>query len=756
VSDDLPTPEPLAKRSSPRTFTTHHTGRLDALVRDKADPTRDLYATRTDIFFICAVAFLVVNTTFCAINFALGLPLGAWLFNAAATPFVLALVLTVRRRGYSRPLAFVSISALGLVIIASAFTSGGLISGDAYWVLFLPLAAALLSVGRQSAAWGILSMLSVLGMWMAHTNGLLLGSDTPMPDALVTRHALNALGVIAAASSITWAFATLYDRSLARAHDALARAESDREELDRVARALDDALGRLRALTDHTDALIFSFDADLELVGFNAPADAFFTGLGRGPLTTGTPVLDLHVRNRALARDFYDRALAGEAYTSDFVVGTGANEIIFELTLSPVSTDGAVSMVTVLARDITAQRKLERERELLHAQAADYERLERLGVMAGAFAHDFNNLLTGILGEIELATESLEDDDADEALESLVAARAATVRASDTTRTLLTYAGRRPKRTELLDARDCARDARTLARSATGRAIEIELFVEDEPAHIHGDVGQLEQLLLNLLINAVQATLEHHDSDHPPVRLRVHTLDLDDLGGSVTPWIERQRGEHVVVEVTDSGPGLTREAIGRVFEPFYSTKDSGQGLGLAAASGIARSHGGHLGVESQPGAGATFRLVLPLAKDARSTVPVSASKDSLDAGGLVLVVDDNDDVRSALKRMLERVGFEVVDADNGRDALDAWDREPPRVSIVDMLMPGMDGAQVLAAIKERDPLAPVLLVSGYTDQDVEHLQLSYPPHTVLFCPKPISLEQLFGALDHLLDAPSDT
>jgi DNA-binding NtrC family response regulator len=161
-------------------------------------------------------------------------------------------------------------------------------------------------------------------------------------------------------------------------------------------------------------------------------------------------------------------------------------------------------------------------------------------------------------------------------------------------------------------------------------------------------------------------------------------------------------------------------------------------------------------VESQPGAGATFRLALPLAKDARSTVPVSASKDSLDAGGLVLVVDDNDDVRSALKRMLERVGFEVVDADNGRDALDAWDREPPRVSIVDMLMPGMDGAQVLAAIKERDPLAPVLLVSGYTDQDVEHLQLSYPPHTVLFCPKPISLEQLFGALDHLLDAPSDT
>ena len=712
----------------------------------------DTHETRSGVFVICAIAFFIVNAAFAIINFSLGLPVGSWAFNMGVIPIVGGLIWAERRFGYSSKLAFVSVLTLAFTVITSAFFSGGIFSGDVYWVLFIPLAAALLSVGRQSAMWGILSFLSVLAMWWAHAQGMTLGASVVMNEPLVPRHAINALGVVAAASSITWAYSTLYDRSLQRANDALERAEQEREERDEVALALDDALARLRALTDHTDALIFSFDADLAILSFNAPTDAFFTKIGRGPLEPGSPILSLHSDSTQRARDLYARALDGEPYTTDFVFDVNGGSRTFEVNFSPVMIDDEVSLVTVLARDITLQRDMERERTLLRENAFENERLERLGVMSGAFAHDFNNLLTGILGEIELAAESLADDDIDEVVESLAAARSATIRAADTTRTLLTYAGRRPKRTELLDARECARAASTLARSATGRAIDIELVFEDEPALIHGDVGQLEQLLLNLIINAIQSTLEHHDSDHPPVRLRVHCRALDAIDRTSTPWITTPSGEYVVLEVTDGGIGLTKEAIGRIFEPFYSTKEHGQGLGLAAASGIARSHGGHLSVESQPGAGATFRLVLPRTTTELTAPPTPPSKNQLDASGVVLLVDDNDDVRASFTRMLGRVGFEVVAVDNGRDAIKAWDERTPKLSIVDMLMPGMNGADVLAAIKTRDPLAPVLLVSGYTDQDIERLVSMHPPNTVLFCSKPISLDELFGAIDHLLES----
>jgi len=359
--------------------------------------------------------------------------------------------------------------------------------------------------------------------------------------------------------------------------------------------------------------------------------------------------------------------------------------------------------------DVTESRAL--ESRLNRAQT-----LESLGTLAGGVAHDFNNLLVGILGGADVARQELPPGHP--AQESLRIVTEAAQRAGGLCRQLLAFAGRAEPRLEPVHLGALVKETADLLGVSAGRRRTLRCQVEPDLPDVMGDPHQLRQVLLNLVTNAAEAS---GAGDAISLSARQVVLDAQALrtfqfgdAGEAGRWVQLQ--------VTDLGHGIAPAVLARIFDPFFSTKASGRGLGLAATLGVVRRHGGCIRVESELGSGTTFTILLPPNKRSESTRPAPSSdgpSDHLRLQGRVLVVDDEPTVRRVARRILSGIGLEVTEADDGLEGAAAVEADPSRYALVllDLTMPGLDGVGALARIRAAAPGLPVILASGYAQEE---------------------------------------
>ncbi|RMG16522.1 MAG: PAS domain-containing hybrid sensor histidine kinase/response regulator [Planctomycetota bacterium] len=405
--------------------------------------------------------------------------------------------------------------------------------------------------------------------------------------------------------------------------------------------------------------------------------------------------------------------------------------------------------------DITARVQAEETNRSLREQLLRTQKLESLGLLAGGLAHDFNNILMGILGHANVARHALEKQEAPDPtlLEACEQIEALSRQAGDFCKQLLAYSGQGRLERRPLDLGELVRETAAMLGVALPKAARLELELADSVPPVEGDRVQLQQVLMNLVTNAAEALRRGKGT----VRIAVDRVELSlaDTEGLVLGSAGLEPGPAVRLCVEDDGVGMNAETRARLFDPFFSTKFTGRGLGLAAVLGIVRSHGGGLRVDSRPGAGTRFSLYFPPAGATPAPVAVPRPPELRADGGRVLVVDDEPVVRRVARSMLEILGFEVLEAVDGEEALGflAGACDDLRLVVLDATMPGLSGLEVLERLRERCPELPVVLNSGFNEAGFEVLAGCEGP--VHFLQKPYTLEELSAVLDELLGpAPS--
>jgi nitrogen-specific signal transduction histidine kinase/CheY-like chemotaxis protein len=354
------------------------------------------------------------------------------------------------------------------------------------------------------------------------------------------------------------------------------------------------------------------------------------------------------------------------------------------------------------------------DRKQFEDQLRQTQKLESLGVLAGGIAHDFNNLLVGILGNASLALESLEPSHPARPL--LEEVNVASHRAARLTSQMLAYSGKGRFVVQVVDIAELIRETLPLIQAAIPHTVELLLRVTEPSPPVEIDVAQIQQLVMNLVINAAESIPKEQPG---VVTVSASQLIVDEnYLRSAGAAQDLQFGPHACIEVRDTGSGMSEETKARIFDPFFTTKFTGRGLGLAAVLGIVRGHHGAIQVDSAPGQGSTFRIFLPAATKAR---PVAAPDDRQPARpvgeGTVLVVDDEPIVQQVAQQTLRRAGYQVLLAGNGQIALDIFKQRAAeiRVVLLDVTMPVMSGEQTLVELKKIDPDVHVVLSSGFNE-----------------------------------------
>jgi CheY-like chemotaxis protein len=335
-------------------------------------------------------------------------------------------------------------------------------------------------------------------------------------------------------------------------------------------------------------------------------------------------------------------------------------------------------------------------------------------VLAGGIAHDFNNLLTGVIGNAGLVMESMPVWDVNRP--AMTGLLESAQRAASLTRQLLAYAGKGRFWIERLDISQSVRDMSDLLRASVPSSIAIDQDFQEKIAAVEGDTGQIEQIVMNLVLNASEAIGERPGH----IRIRTGTRSVDEAMIAECGWTI-PAGTYVYLEVHDDGSGMDHATQARIFAPFYTTKFMGRGLGLAAVHGIVQKHAGVIHVYSRPGLGSVFTVLFPaVAAGASAKAEVTEDPRDLSGKGTVLVVDDEETVRAVATATLERHGYRVMTATNGVEALEVFGRSPNEISVVvlDMTMPLMGGEETLGKLKAMRADIPVLLSSGYNEPDV--------------------------------------
>jgi signal transduction histidine kinase len=416
-------------------------------------------------------------------------------------------------------------------------------------------------------------------------------------------------------------------------------------------------------------------------------------------------------------------------------------ELTFETMFRPLrDAAGAVTGVLGVSTNITERRRAEREQARLQAQLLQVQKLESLGVLAGGIAHDFNNLLTSMLGCASVAQRLLPE--ASPALPAVNDVVAAARRASELTRQLLAYSGRGRFEVRPIDLSEHVREISHLLETSLPKTVQLRLELAADLPAVEADVAQIQQVVLNLVVNGAEAIGDAAGS----VFVKTGVVDVDpsqapDLigPGPLAP------GRYVFVEVRDDGCGMDDATKARIFDPFFTTKFTGRGLGLAATLGIVRGHKGAMALSTAPGKGTTFRVLLPASSLAvqRDHPPPGAG---FAGAGTVLVVDDEKSVRSTQRMLLTSMGFTVIEAADGREAIDVFTTNADAISVVilDLTMPVLDGPAVFAELRRIRPGVRVILSSGY--DEVETTRRFSGQGLAGFLQKPYTVSELEAKL----------
>ncbi len=519
----------------------------------------------------------------------------------------------------------------------------------------------------------------------------------------------------------------------------LSEVEEAREEVMILAAALAN-MGEAVMITDSEARIEYVNPAFERLTGFS-PAEAVgrFASMLRG---------DAH------SDDFYrgicDELASGRSWSGEIVIRRkdGADIATFR-TITPVP--GRPDHQVTVMRDITREREEQQRRE--HAQ-----RLESLGVMAGGIAHDFNNLLAAIMGNASLCRMKLGDHPATAHLERI---EQASQSASELCRQMLDYAGKGSLERKPVNLSQMVREVLEMIRVSIGKQIELRLDLAPDMPPVMGDPGQLKQVLINLVINASEAIGDRRG------RITIATCVSDAaardmLAGQACMLPEPEAAARLtdpeatlaLLRVEDTGCGMSAEVQRRLFDPFFTTKFTGRGLGMSAVLGIVRGHAGGICVRSEPGRGSSFTIALPAAPEAQDDEAaargqVGASAPSFE-NRTVLVVDDEDVVREVASEILRSHGMRTLEARNGREAVDMYQRHHVDLVLLDMTMPDMDGRACAEALKKLDAQARIVIASGYSETSVAG---RFPDMNIAgIIKKPWRPEALIDLLARALDA----
>ena len=381
--------------------------------------------------------------------------------------------------------------------------------------------------------------------------------------------------------------------------------------------------------------------------------------------------------------------------------------------------DGRPGRIIGMDVNVTTERQQRELQEKLERKVYDAQKMESLTVLAGGIAHDFNNLLVGVLGAADLA---LSQDPPERLAQQLESIRDSAIRAVDLTNQMLIYAGRGEVEFELADTVDIIRNMRKVLESSIGNRQALHFELPETEGVVLCDPTQIRQLILNLVVNASEAMSDNHGRIQ--IRLQCVTLTAETIEDADS-LSELEPGAYVRLDVVDEGAGFDPKVKERAFDPFFSTKDAGRGLGLASVLGIVRRHGGGIEAHPKEGGGTIMRVWLPRseASPAITEEHQTMSRTELaDNNGAVLIIDDEEAVRSFLESALTMNGYTVLNATSGSEGIEMFDSraEPISLVLLDSSMPGMTGLQTYQKLRERDTTLPVVLMSGFTPDRLEH------------------------------------
>jgi len=404
------------------------------------------------------------------------------------------------------------------------------------------------------------------------------------------------------------------------------------------------------------------------------------------------------------------------------------------------------SVTLAMIEDITEQKKAEEEKRKLETQLNQAQKMEAIGVLAGGVAHDFNNILTAIIGNAELALMDLDKDTS--LYGSIDEIRKAGHRAATLTRQLLAFSRKELIRPEVLDFNSLLMNFEKMLRRIIGEDIELVTAYAPDPWQVEADPGQMEQIIMNLAVNA-------RDAMPKGGKLTIETANVKlDAGYFRDHGVESKAGPYVMLEVMDTGSGMDRETQARIFEPFFTTKRLGRGtgLGLSTVYGIVKQNKGHIWVYSEEERGTIFKIYLPRA-DAKTEglKKEQPSVHSLEGSETILVVEDDEMLRKMAERMLEGSGYRVLTARDGKEALEILGSHggPIHLMLTDVVMPGMSGRDLSEQLKSTVPEIKVLYMSGYTNDTIaDHGILE---KDVEFIQKPFSRKDLASKVREVLD-----
>jgi len=495
----------------------------------------------------------------------------------------------------------------------------------------------------------------------------------------------------------------------------------DMDRSEEIRRGAEDKLreseDRYRDLVEHSQDLICTHDLEGRILSANPWAA---TVLGYAP----EELLRMNFRDLLVPeiRDEFGRYLDeirthGTAQGMLRVQSRNGDRLLWEYK-NTLRTEGlAEPIVRGMAHDVTERKRAEREKRNLEEQVRQTQKLESLGVLAGGIAHDFNNILMAVLGHAELALAEISP--MSPARGNLIEIATAARRAAELCRQMLAYAGKASIALEPVVLRDLVEEMAHLLKTAISKKAILNLNLERGLPPIEADPSQIRQIVMNLIINASEAIGDRSGV----ITVSVGATRCDEEYLSKTELREiLAPGLYLHLEVADTGCGIDEDTRSRIFEPFFSTKFTGRGLGLAAVLGIVRAHRGALKVYSEQGKGTTFKILFPVMEEAAEGARTNDPPPMTDwrGKGTILLVDDEESLIALGARMLEHLGFTVLMASDGLQAVELYRERGKEIDLVlmDLTMPHMDGAEAFGELRRLSPVVRVVLASGYSHEDV--------------------------------------
>jgi two-component system cell cycle sensor histidine kinase/response regulator CckA len=539
------------------------------------------------------------------------------------------------------------------------------------------------------------------------------------------------------------------DRSV---HSLLARGKMSRDEENRPVRLTGvcwDISERRRAeeerqkfvsLVEQTDDFVGMVGLDGILIFLNR-AGCRLVGLEAGK-AVGTPFEDLHPEDAwsSLSGEILPSILrgdgnwVGEARLRHLATRQPIDVLMNMFPVNDPET-GQLLCFAAIMRDVTERKHL--EEQLLQAQ-----KLESIGQLAGGVAHDFNNLLTIISGYSELILGRCDPNDP--VCEPVEQISRAAARAAALTRQLLAFGSRQPSEQKDMQLNDVVSNVEKMLRRLIGEDVDLVMALEDDAGAIRADPGQIEQIIVNLVINA-------RDAMPGGGKLLIETAALYVDEESAQGRLSMTPGRYVMLAVSDTGIGMTGEVKSRIFEPFFTTKERGKGtgLGLSTVYGIVQQSRGSISVHSEPALGTTFRLLFPAVQPGRPEISGAAAVIPSFGNETILLTEDEAGVRGYVRHILERQGYRVAEASNGLEAMDVVHRFPGPIHLLltDVVMPEIGGVELAAQFSAVYPGVPILYMSGYNDRLWMDAEIA-----VNFIQKPFSSPDLLARIRELLDA----